>query len=61
MFSRWIESERWQWYAAGDETLANPTAAHPTDANVPERVVWEMGLAIAIPLVLAVVAGVVLG
>jgi len=50
------DAERWNWYGAGDETLAPRAAAQPLPANAPARVFWEMGLVFAVPLVIAVLA-----
>ncbi|MEI9992167.1 MAG: hypothetical protein WDM86_19275 [Rhizomicrobium sp.] len=52
-------AERWEWYAAGDKAVA-PRARPRAWANIdPDRVVFEIGLALAVPLLLAALAGVV--
>ena len=51
-----LKAETWNWYAAGDETIARRPIAKTLAANEPERVSLEMGLVLAIPLVLAVLA-----
>jgi hypothetical protein len=52
-------ADRWEWYAAGDEAVA-PRVRPRAWANAdPDRVVFEIGLACAVPLLLAAIAGVV--
>ncbi|MEJ0025912.1 MAG: hypothetical protein WDN01_07785 [Rhizomicrobium sp.] len=54
------DADRWEWYAAGDKAVA-PRARPRAWANAgPDRVVFEIGLALAVPLFLAALAGVVL-
>lgn len=50
------DSARWNWYGAGDETIAPRAAAVPSELNATDRVFWEMGLVFAIPLLIAVMA-----
>jgi hypothetical protein len=51
-----FEVNRWDWYARGDETVVRRTArgtkSGPED-NSSERVLWECGLVIAVPLAIA--------
>ena len=48
------DAERWEWYAAGDKTVAPRAVSRHVTANEPEVVLWEMGLVFAVPLVVAV-------
>lgn len=50
--------ERWDWYAAGDRSLVKPAAVRANDTNAPVQVFWELGLIVAVPLALAVIAGI---
>ncbi|HJW41038.1 MAG TPA: hypothetical protein VJ476_07395 [Rhizomicrobium sp.] len=54
------DAERWEWYAAGDKAVAPRAAPRPWTNNGPEQIMWEMGLAVAVPLLLATVASLVL-
>ena len=52
-------ADRWEWYGAGDKTIApcaRPRAWPDTD---PDRVTFEIGLSFAAPLLLAAIAGVI--
>jgi len=50
-------ADRWEWYGAGDASIA-PRARPQNWADAdPDRVVFEIGLAVAAPLLLAVIAG----
>jgi len=51
-----LKAETWNWYAAGDETIAPRPVVKTVAANATDRVFWEMGLVFAVPLVLAVLA-----
>jgi len=51
-----LKAETWNWYAAGDETVAPRVLPTATAANATDRVFWEMGLVFAVPLLLAVLA-----
>jgi len=51
-----LKAETWNWYAAGDETIAPRPVVKTVAANAPERVSLEIGLVFAIPLILAVLA-----
>ncbi len=55
------DTERWEWYAAGDKVLAPPAVSRPGADNGPERVAWALGLVVLVPLALAALAGVALG
>ena len=46
-------ADRWNWYGAGDETVAVRAVAKPSPANAAERVSLEMSLVLLVPLVLA--------
>ena len=48
--------ERWNWYGAGDETVAPRLVPKAATVNATDRVFWEIGLVFAVPLVLAVLA-----
>jgi len=61
MYWRFSDTDRWEWYGAGDKSVAPSATTRPTGDNAPERVLWEMGLVVAIPLILAAIASVVLG
>jgi hypothetical protein len=54
------DAERWEWYAAGDKAVAPRAAPRPWTNNGPEQIMWEMGLAVVVPLLLAAIAGLVL-
>jgi hypothetical protein len=54
------DAERWEWYAAGDKAVAPRATPRPWTNNGPEQIVWEMGLAVAVPLLLATIASLVL-
>ena len=50
------DTERWDWYAAGDQTIAPRAVAAPAEPNSADRVFWEMGLVFVIPLLIAVLS-----
>jgi hypothetical protein len=56
MRASWTDVERWNWYAAGDETVAPRAVVVSVGANATGRVFFEMGLVFAVPLALAVFA-----
>ena len=56
----WVDTERWDWYAAGDKAVAPPAVSRPGLDNSPDRIAWELGLAVLAPLVLAAIAGIAL-
>ena len=50
------DSDRWKWFAAGDDSLDRPAASairHSPEDSSPVRVLWEVGLIVVIPLVFA--------
>jgi len=49
-------ADRWNWYGAGDGTVAVGAATKASPANAAERVSLEMSLVLLVPLVLAVLA-----
>ncbi len=52
-------ADRWAWYGAGDTSVA-PRARPRAWADAgPDRVTFEIGLAFAVPLALAAIAGVI--
>jgi hypothetical protein len=50
------DSERWEWYAAGDRTVAPPIRSPLAHCNTPAHAAWEIGWVFAVPLTLAVIA-----
>jgi hypothetical protein len=50
------DADRWNWYAAGDETIAPRAVVAPAEPNSTNRVFWEMGLVFVVPLLVAVVS-----
>ena len=51
------DADRWEWYAAGDKAVAPRTRPRVWHDSDPDRVLFEIGLAFAVPLVLAALAG----
>jgi len=49
-------ADRWEWYAAGDRSIAPVVRPAAALANTPARAAWEIGWVVAVPLVLAIVA-----
>lgn len=57
----WSDPRRWDWYAQG-ETNAVRKIRHASQAeNSVQRVLFEIGLILIIPLALAALAQIVLG
>ena len=55
------DPERWQWFAAGDETVTKPLARSAPNDNSAQRLLFEIGLTFAIPLGLAALIGIIFG
>lgn len=56
------DPQRWSWFAAGDESAPTRMLLNaPSHENSTERVVWEIGWVIAIPLAIAALVQLVLG
>lgn len=55
------DAGRWEWYAAGDCTIAPQPRARTWRDNDSGRVFFEIGLSFAVPLALAVVATLLVG
>ena len=55
------DAERWQWFAAGDETVAKPLPRSAPNDNSAQRLLFEIGLTFAIPLALAALIGIIFG
>jgi hypothetical protein len=56
-----FDSERWDWFAAGDEEIAKPTPRSAPNDNSVERILFELGLVFAIPLASATLIGIIFG
>ncbi len=54
------DSRRWEWFAAGDESVAPLARSAPHD-NTPGRLIFEIGLVFAVPLALAALASAAFG
>ena len=50
------DASRWDWYGSGDKTVAPPMRCSSPDGNSPDDVFWEIGLIVAVPLLVGVVA-----
>jgi hypothetical protein len=59
-FTTLSDPDRWQWFAAGDESVA-PLARSTSTDNSPQRLLWEVGLVFAVPLALAALCSVLFG
>lgn len=56
----WTDVERWEWFAAGDPEVA-PRLAHSwTHDNSAQQLIFETGLVLVVPLLLATLVGLVL-
>ena len=55
-----LNQERWEWFAAGDPEVAPRIAQASSDKNSAQRLLFETGLVLLIPLVLATVIELVL-
>ena len=60
LFRIWADPAHWEWHGVEDGMIAPTALPRADDANAPERVFWEIGLAVAIPLILAAIAGLLL-
>jgi hypothetical protein len=56
----WSDPARWEWFAAGDTTIAPPARSAPND-NSSQRLIWEIGLLLAAPLAAAALFSVYFG
>ena len=57
----WFDSARWDWFAAGDLDAKSRIARKPTEANSTQRVLWEIGLFLLVPLALAALTEIIFG
>jgi hypothetical protein len=55
VFHSLFDPQRWSWFAAGEEPVASTKASlgHAKN-NSPDRVLWEAGWIVAIPLAVLV-------
>ena len=57
----WSNSERWEWFAAGDPEVAPKMAPASQAENSAQRLFFEVGLALFVPLAVAALIEVILG
>jgi hypothetical protein len=55
-----LNQERWEWFGAGDPEVAPKILRASTDKNSAPQILFEAGLVLLIPLLLATVIEVVL-
>ncbi|HEY4940423.1 MAG TPA: hypothetical protein VII56_03270 [Rhizomicrobium sp.] len=55
------DSNRWDWFAAGDETVAKPAPRSAQNDNSTQQLLFEIGLTLAIPLALAASLALIFG
>jgi hypothetical protein len=53
----WVDHDRWDWFAAGDKTVAKTVAQSARGANSAKQILFEIGLTVAVPLALAALIG----
>ena len=58
---RWIDHERWDWFASGDPDVEPKVMPSPSHENSAQRLLFETGLALLIPLALAALIEIILG
>ncbi len=56
---RVTSADRWEWYAAGDKFVVPRPRPRAWAGSDPQRVMFEIGVALAVPLFLAALAGVI--
>jgi len=55
VFRSLFDPQRWSWFAAGDESVATAkSSSKRTENNSQDRVLWEVGWIVTIPLAFAV-------
>ncbi len=60
--SSWADTERWEWFAAGDPAVASTKVARSTSAkNSARQLLFESGIVLVVPLAVAAVLEIVLG
>jgi len=57
----WSDPRRWDWYAQGDSDAVRKIRHASQTDNSLQRVLFEIGLILLIPLALAALAKIVLG
>jgi hypothetical protein len=57
----WFDSARWEWFAAGDLDAKSRTTREPSEANSEQRVLFEIGLFLLVPLALAALIEIIFG
>jgi hypothetical protein len=55
------KADRWSWSVAGDGIMAPPAAPSPAKNNSVQQLIFEIGLAIAVPLALAALFSILVG
>ncbi len=53
----WVDLERWDWFAAGDKTVAKSGKLFRSGSNSEQRILFEIGLTVGIPLAVAALVG----
>lgn len=57
----WFDHARWEWFAAGDPDADFKVARKTSDENSAQRVLFEIGIFLAIPLALAALIEIIFG
>ena len=57
----WFDPARWNWFAAGDPDAEVKVARRPSDQNSAQRVLYEIGLFLLVPLALAALIEIIFG
>jgi uncharacterized protein involved in type VI secretion and phage assembly len=52
---------RWEWFAAGDPNAEFTVERKPSDENSAQRVMYEVGLFLLVPLALAALIEIIFG
>ena len=52
-FHAWSDPERWDWFAAGETDAAQQIKHSPRSENSAQRLLFEIGLILLLPLALA--------
>lgn len=61
VLGHWFDSERWEWFAAGDPEVASKAAPSHTEKNSPQTLLFQSGLTLFVPLALAALIQAILG